>query len=141
MYKRDAVALKENIMPLKILRLDVPYFLRHCDGWKTESTRSLLSPFQGLETSATPSPKRVTYEGSTVVTPLKGYRADRPEYSLQFNTGTHFHCSNLSKIRHTCKLCSTKACERRANIFCIICKVSLCMNKDRYCFHDHHVKY
>jgi hypothetical protein len=116
-------------------------YRRHCDQ-KKEKHRPLLDFVcdiaAGLLKRGTNDPrKRGRPSDSTKEGPSKKkrlQRAPRPVADVQYDAVSHWPEYNPDKAR--CKLCITSYSRMK----CGKCNVALCLNKDKNCFKEFHVK-
>ncbi|KAM4578002.1 piggyBac transposable element-derived protein 3-like [Fundulus diaphanus] len=125
-YKRDYKALGVKSQPLKDFRLQVFRDASNQRPATPSSRRSSSSSVESLTISA------------GVPKPVRGHRSHTPHVAVRFDMSL-FHAP-IHGERQTCKHCSRKGNIIRSNVVCRVCKVHLCMNRERNCFVEYHGK-
>ena len=69
---------------------------------------------------------------------IKGQHVQHPPNSFRYDM-SKFHCP-MPVERQTCKFCSTRKEVVRTTFGCSVCKVHICLNKNRNCFREYHMK-
>ncbi|XP_069959989.1 piggyBac transposable element-derived protein 3-like [Cherax quadricarinatus] len=134
LYCRDCRSLNMPCTPLKLFRLEISVTARS-KGQKVNRTsmrRSRDSPSTSLVHS-NDDLSNVEYPSA-----FQYQRAERPDDSVRLDKQLG-HWPVLGKLL-SCKFCSKKNNHVTSSFCCAICKVNLCIKKDRNCFMKFHLQ-
>nr|XP_053647228.1 piggyBac transposable element-derived protein 2-like isoform X4 [Cherax quadricarinatus] len=132
LYCRDCKSLGTKCMPLKIFRNEISITAR------SKGQKFGRSSIRTTTRASTSNSNGGSNDLPTLQLPvaMQYQRAARPDDSVRFDI-TLGHWPVLGKVR-TCKYCSNKNNYTTSSFYCSVCKVNLCIKKDKNCFIHFH---
>lgn len=126
-YKKDA----EGLNVPKKYQLDLMKF-------KIDLAKDLINVGKTISPKRRGRPAATNdYLTTPTTTKIKKVDSERPSNNLRTDTVDHLADFDDKKIATRCKYYD---CKRRTHIFCLKCKVHLCLDSKSKCFRDFHLK-